>query len=981
VHVAEDAAIRFGRYLLHPTQGLTRGRHEIHVTAKSLAVLRALVLRAGDIVTKRELFASAWPDTAVSNAALTSCIKELRRALHDDARRPRYIETVHRRGYRFIGSPSRPPAHIEECSTRVTASVPVVGRAHTLRDLHGLLADAMAGVRQFIFVTGEAGVGKTTLVERFVFEATSSGAIRVGWSQCAEHHGQGEPYQPLLEALTRLSRDPGVEDLAATLSRYAPTWLAQLPALQPHSTIGVPTMIATPERMVRELADALEALTSRVPLILWLEDLHWSDASTMEWIAAAARRRRSESTRLLVIATSRPAEGYAPAHPLGSLIDQLRVKGLCREIAVQGLDEAAVAEYIARRFPQAHGREHDFEHVARLVHRKTQGNPLFVGHVVTDLCSRGWFVETPDGWEVRAAMDAGELGVPEDLRRMIECDIEKLSPPERELLEVGSVAGATFSAAAVGAVLGSSVADVETTFGSLARRQQFVREAGAMEWPDGTVATQFEFVHAIHRDVLYQRLPAGRLAALHRAVGDAQERAYGGRAAEIAAELAMHFDRGFDHPRAVVHLHVAAEVARRRSAYREAQMHLERALTLLERQSPSPLRDEREIALRISLGSTLQVVRGWGAKEVEDSFARARKLSEGIDDVPSLFPAMWGLWLFYWGRGSLDTAGELAGELQALARKADDSVLQLQAHHAAWATSFSCGDFLEAHAHVQEGLSLYQAAVHAPTAATYGNHDAAVCGASFDARLLMLMGRAEEAVGMSEWAVEHARALAHPSSVCQSLTFAAWVQHLRRDPGATGDCAEAAADIARNQSLRLLLAQASISAGWVTVQQGQHEHGLRRIREAIADIKALGSVQFLPHLLGMLADACVAAGDCAGGLEAVESAFAGVESTGERFYEAELHRLKGELLLMRSPDRSVRREAEDAFDHALDIARRQGAALLALRAAMSLARLRLQAGPDDEACEMVSAACAQVAAGGAVPDVRDAFDLIGRAPI
>ena len=977
--MAEDAGIRFGRYLLHPTQGLTRGSHEIRVTAKSLAVLRALALRAGDIVTKSELFASAWPDTAVSNAALTSCIKELRRALHDDARRPRYIETVHRRGYRFIGSGSRPPAHVAECSTRVTASVPLVGRAHTLRDLHGLLADAIAGVRQFIFVTGEAGVGKTTLVERFVFEATSSGAVLAGWSQCAEHHGQGEAYQPLLEALTRLSRDPGVEDLPATLSRYAPTWLAQLPALRPRSTTGIPTMIATPERMVRELADALEALTSRVALILWLEDLHWSDALTMEWIAAAARRR--ERARLLVIATSRPAEGSAPGHPLGTLIDRLRVKGLCREIELQGLDEAAVAEYIAQRFPQAHGREHDFEQVARLVHRKTQGNPLFIGHVLNDLRSRGWLVETPDGWEVRAAMDARELGVPEDLRRMIECDIQKLPPHERELLEIGSVAGATFSAAAVGAVVGSSVADVETTCGSLARRQQFVREAGAAEWPDGTVATQFEFVHALHRDVLYQRLPASRLAALHRAVGGAQERGYGARAAEIAAELAMHFDRGFDHPRAVIHLQVAAEIARSRSAYREAQRHLERALTLLERQSPGPLRDEREIALRISLGGTLQVVVGWGAKEVEDSFARARTLCERIGDVPSLFPAMWGLWLFYWGRGSLDAASELAEELQTLARKTDDSVLRLQAHHACWATSFSCGDLFKAHAHVQQGLSLYQAAAHAPTAATYGNHDAAACGAAFGARALMLMGRAEEAVRMSERAVEHARALAHPFSVCHSLTFAAWVQHLRRDPGATGDCAEAAADIARDQSLRLMLAQASISAGWVNVQQGQHEPGLRRIREAIADIKVLGSVQFLPHLLGMLADACLAIGDCAGGLEAVEGALAGVERTGERFYEAELHRLKGELLLIRSPDRSVRREAEAAFELALDIARRQGAALFALRAAVSLARLRLQAGPDVEACEMVSAACDQVAAGGVLPDVCDAFDLIGRAPI
>jgi predicted ATPase len=728
--------------------------------------------------------------------------------------------------------------------------------------------------------------------------------------------------------------------------------------------------------MMRELADAIEAYTAHVPLILCLEDVHWADSSTIEWIAAAARRR--EHARLLVVATTRPIGGAERNSSIGEVVDGLRVKALCREIALAGLDERAVEEYVVLHYPPAAEYARDFSNVARLVHAQTRGNPLFVGHVLRDLQARGWFERQPDGWRVRRPIDARDLGVPEDLRRLIERDIERLIPSECNLLEVAAVVGATFSAAAVAGASDAAVDAAESTLGELARRQQFVRESGVSEWPDGTIAAQYDFIHALHRDVLYQRLPAGRRATLHRAVGELLEAAYGGQASDLAAELAMHFDRGHDHARAIVHLQGAAEVARRRGATREAQMHFERALTILERQPDSTARDEREIPLRIGLGSILQVIRGWGAAEVEEAFARARTLCERIGDRPRLFPALWGLWLFYWGRSAMSTAAELSAQLQALASQTNDTALRLQALHAAWATAFSRGRLSEAHHLATQGLALYDTAQHAPTAAYYGNHDAAVCAAVFSARADALTGSLHAAVRTTEWAVSHARELMHPVTLCHALTFTAWVHHLRRNPAATWECAEAALAIARDQNLRLLLAWASVSAGWAEVQQGQHEGGLRRIREAIADIRLMGSEQFLPHVLGMLAETCLSAGQHAQGMSAIDEALENVHRTGERFWEAELHRLKGELLIAAAGAESPHAGAENEFEAAQSIARSQGAAVLELRATVSLARVWRESGREHAAREMISAACALVPEALELPDVRDAVALFER---
>ena len=380
-----EQALRFGPYRFDPQVGqLQRGTKTVKLTPKALALLRALITRAGQVVTKEELLQAGWPQTVVSEDALTACIQELRRALHDEARSPRYIETVHRRGFQFIGTVAssqqeeanqkakgiRQKIKVAPPSPAPSTQHPaptLVGRDTELAQFHGWLEKALRGERQIVFVSGEAGIGKTTLIEAFLSEIMGQGAgngspaptdprplTPVPWissGQCIEHYGAGEAYLPVLEALGRLGRESDGERLIELLHQHAPTWLVQMPALLRETELEAlqrKTAGATRERMLRELAEALEVIAAERPLILWLEDLHWSDYSTLDLLSVLARRR--EAARLLILGTYRPVEVLTRTHPLKAVKHELQLHGQCQELALDFLSEAAVAEYLAGRF-------------------------------------------------------------------------------------------------------------------------------------------------------------------------------------------------------------------------------------------------------------------------------------------------------------------------------------------------------------------------------------------------------------------------------------------------------------------------------------------------------------------------------------------------------------------------------------------------------------------------------------------------------
>lgn len=387
-----------------------------------------------------------------------------------------------------------------------------MGREAKLRQLHGWFAQAQRGARQVVFVTGEVGIGKTTVVEACLASLAGDPALWLTWGQCLQHYGAGEAYLPVLDALGRLCRGPEGAHVLALLAQQAPTWLLQLPALLSATELEAVqrrALGATRERMLRELAETLEVLTVARPLVLVLEDLHWSDTATLDLVAWLARRR--EPARLLVLGTYRPVEVIAHRHPLQAVKQDLSLHGQCAELRLESLPEAAVAAYLAGRFPgQAVPPG-----LTRALHRRTDGQPLFLVAVVDEMRRQGWVVEGDGPWPAIVEDAAIETLVPESLRELIEQQYDGLGAEAQQVLEAASVAGVEFSAAAVAAGVESAIGPVEECCADLARQRQFLEAHGVAEWPDGTLTECYQFRHALYQQVVYDRVPRARRVALH----------------------------------------------------------------------------------------------------------------------------------------------------------------------------------------------------------------------------------------------------------------------------------------------------------------------------------------------------------------------------------------------------------------------------------------------------------------------------------
>jgi DNA-binding winged helix-turn-helix (wHTH) protein len=403
----------FASFRLDPAnEQLWEGEALVPVRPKLFAVLRCLVEHAGRLVTREELLRAAWPTTVVSDSVLRGTIRELREVLRDDATAARFVETVPHRGYRFLapvtaavspGQPSQAPVRKPEGRAHRSSPLPIpdirrrtldvvrlVGRDAELIRLHRSWEKALQGERQVVFVTGEPGIGKTTVVDAFLAAIAPPGAW-VTWGQCVEHYGVGEAYLPVLEAFGRLCRQPQGQSVIGLLHRHAPTWLVQMPALlgdDELESLQRRVQGATRERMLREMADALEALAHDTPLVLVLEDLHWSDSSTLDLISVVAQRR--EPARLLLLATYRPADLIMSQHPLRALKQELQVHRRCEELPLGFLNVEEVTRYLAARF----SRQHFPPGLGPILHRSTEGSPLFMVNLVDDWVRQGLLVET-----------------------------------------------------------------------------------------------------------------------------------------------------------------------------------------------------------------------------------------------------------------------------------------------------------------------------------------------------------------------------------------------------------------------------------------------------------------------------------------------------------------------------------------------------------------------------------------------------------
>ncbi|HKN16701.1 MAG TPA: AAA family ATPase [Candidatus Sulfotelmatobacter sp.] len=615
------------------------GDERISLTPKAFALLSYMVEHPGRLITQDELLEALWPNTFVQPEVLKSHILDVRNALEDSAKRPRFIETLRRRGYQFIA-----PVQEERFEAKPWPESPtinLVGRDAALAELKSLLTTSSRKQRQLVFITGEPGIGKTALADEFQRQAAAvTPNLRVARGQCVEGYGGKEAYYPMLEALGQLCAGPDADAVVQILAAQAPTWLVQFPSLikrDQRATLQREIMGATRERMLREISEAIETIATEKPLLLVLEDLHWSDTSTMDLISCIARRRNA--TKLMVIGTYRPVDVVLANHPMKTVKQDLLIHRLCHELALRPLEEPEVARYLAlesRGFAVPEG-------LAGLIYRHTEGNPLFMVAAISHLCDRGLIALVNGAWQMKLSLEKIDLQAPDSLRQMIELQVERLGPDEQRVFEIASVLRKFSLSVTLGAAVSNLHSDtVEELLEGLARRHQIIRPAGFKDYKTGP-SPCYEFVHVLYREVMYSRIGHARRRKLHQSVGASVEMLHVSSEAEVATELAYQFEQGGDWPRAVKYLVSAAETAGRRFEPLQAAEILERALEHIGK-LPETDRARLEIEVLEKL-STIYVASG--DARVEQTFAAlvTRASHYGLIDAQARALLAWAFFL------------------------------------------------------------------------------------------------------------------------------------------------------------------------------------------------------------------------------------------------------------------------------------------------------------------------------------------------
>ena len=856
--------LRFSQFELDEAEArLTRAGQPVPLAPKPFAVLCALARVPSTLVTKNALLDSVWGHRFVSESVLKSTISELRAALEDDPKRPRYIETVSRRGYRFIAAINAPGA------APVAAEASLIGRAQPLERLRAAWQVARAGRRQIVWIAGEAGVGKTTLAERFLAEIGESQWI---YGQCVEQYGAGEPYLPVLEALTSLCRrDAGAGELVRSV---APTWLLQLPWLSsPGEREALRRDLAGggQGRMLREIGQFFDRYTENRPLVLATADLHWSDQSTVQLIDYLARRR--SHTRLLWLSSFRLTEIIAADHPLRGVRNELRLHGLADEVVLDSFSEEEVAQYVAEHLP---ARAQD-EAFVRALHRRTDGLPLFVADVVSEVAQSG------------AAL--GALTIPLSLSGIVERYIGQLTSAERTLLEAASVCGKAFRPGTVARALQRDVASLVESCSELSRRQRWLNES-----QDG-----YGFRHDLYREVLYKRTAPLARVELHHKVAEALEAERANGQPVSAAELASHFELGRQPMPALRYYAEAAETALAQLVPEECVRISEHAWPLLDRAPAGGERDALEITLGTLRGLAATRARGAGS-EAKSALARAYALLERAPQHRMRGRLLHGFGFMLYMRAEYAESLAVADRAQALGSATHDPALLCTACMLQGQVLHFQGRPGSARTWLEQGLGFAET-LEVAAGEYLVDPQAALLGSL--AIPLVHLGFVDEARACVQRAHSRTRERGFPMGRLVAIWHGALLEVRLGNAERVGELAD---------EMRTLVDQFALAHGetacrwfraWADARLGNPRDAYRAIREAYEDNVRLGMLAGSSEVLGYAAEALLLAHDFQAARTQLAEALDYAGKLGERVYLTQLHLLDARVAeALGEPDRA-----------------------------------------------------------------------------
>jgi len=854
--------------------------------------------------------------------------------------------------------------HASETQTRLDVGAirgltPLVGRDAEVTFLRERWTQVQDGLGQVVLINGEPGIGKSRLVQVLKEQVAGERSTRIEY-HCASHtqHSALYPVITHLERALAFRHDDTPDDklrkLEAAMAPYAWPLPDTVPLLAALLSLPLPAhsppLTLTPQRQRQKTLEVLLAWlcaeATRRPVLFLVEDLHWIDPSTLELLTLLVAQ--GPTARLLTVLTCRPE--FHPPWPLRAHVTLLTLSRLAHP-------------HVAQMILRVTGDRTLPMEIMQQVVAKTDGVPLFVEELTKTVLESGFLREADGAYELTAPLPP--LAIPATLHDSLMARLDRLSTV-KIVAQLGAIIGRTFAYEVLQAVVPLDEATLQQGLRQLVEAE-LVYQRGLP--PQAT----YMFKHALIQDAAYQSLLRRTRQQYHQRIAQVLAAQFPDMVDAQPELLAQHYTEAGQSARAITYWQRAGERALQRSANLEAISHLTKGLEVLRTLPDSPERLQHELDLQITLGQALTVTKGYAAPEVGHTYARARALCQQVGETPQLFPVLRGLWNFYVIRMELRTGRELAEQLLSLAQRAQDPALLQQAHSALAGALVHLGEFAATQAHLQQGLALYDPPQHRALAFRLG-YDLRVFFLAYMTRPLWLLGYPDQALQRSHEALTLAQELAHPFSLAYALNFAAWVHQFRREGEATQARVEVTIALAREQGFSLWLALGTVLWGWALAEQGQSDAGVIQIREGMAAYRATGAEVDRSYCLALLAEAYGQGKRYDEGLAVLEEALALTGQYASVIWEAEIHRLKGVLLLARSTENQV--EAEACFHEALAIARHQQAKSLELRAAMSLARLWQRQGQHAEARELLAPVYGWFTEGFGTTDLQEAKALL-----
>ncbi len=858
------------------------------------------------------------------------------------------------------------PAGAAELAVTGESRRSTVGRAGERAALERAYSSARDGRSLMVTVSGEAGIGKTTLIEGFLADlATRPERPIVARGRCSERLAGSEAYLPILDALDHLLHRGARESVRQLMKTVAPTWYLQV-ATGAADQSGVAQMrieapAASQERLKRELGAFLGDLSRAQAVVLFLDDLHWADASTVDLLNYLASRFRD--LRVLVLATYRPEEMALTRHPFLEIRDDLRSRGLLEDLALRFLEPADIAHYLALEFP-----EHAFPPgFAVEIHEKTEGNPLFMADLVRYLRDSGGIREEQGRWRLAPDGLGAPHDLPESVRGMVQRKIQQLEERDRKLLLAACVQGPGVDSATVSEAAEMDPADVEDRLAVLERVHVFVERGAEREFPDLTLTQDYRFVHVLYQNALYASLQPTRRAALSGRVAKALVTHHGAHVTSVAARVAVLFEAARDFASSAPFYFVAARHAAGLYAFREALALAERGLSGLRGLPVGPQRVQLELGLQMIRGLALRMMKGWAAPELEPVFIRARQLCHSLADPPELVPVLWALTLFYAIRGNLREYREKAEEVMRMADASGNPAFIMGGHHLVGVSGEFMGDMQESRRLLENGSALHVPADHAKYTAMYGLDPGMICRAMLS-RPLWVLGYPDRALAQARETLTLARSQRQPMTLAFALLVLEGVHLYRGEPAEVIGLGDEVIELAREYGLAQEKEWGRAFQGSAKTALGRLDEGIDQLKDSLAVQQAIGSGLVRTAFLALLADPLCRAGRIDEGLRAIDEGFAHADRMGEGGYVAELHRMRAELLGA-SGNRSG---AEESYRAAIDYAARQQAKSFELRAATGLARLLASLDRNADAREILTPVFEWFTEGHATGDLQAA---------